>query len=100
MNHFRIPKVLAVAGAIAFGTVFAQAQQSAPTPKPAPAATTTTSPPSTTEKVEAWTEKQWAAAQKEWSKNKTKWADCRKQSNHQKLSVRKSWSFLYTCMTS
>jgi hypothetical protein len=58
------------------------------------------SKPSTAEQVETWSRKQWDAAKKEWAKDKTKWADCRKQSSDQKLKGRKSWSFVYTCMTS
>jgi hypothetical protein len=65
------------------------------------AAIAQTSPqPSTATQVEKWTTKQWEAAKKEWSKDKKKWADCRKQSRDQKLEGRKSWSFLYKCMTS
>jgi hypothetical protein len=62
-------------------------------------AATDSSNPSMTERVETWTKKQWAAAKKEWAKDKAKWADCRAQSKKQKLTGRKSWSFLYTCMT-
>jgi hypothetical protein len=54
--------------------------------------------PSVTTKVEKWTTKQWNAAKMEWAKDKTKWADCQHQSTDQKLTGRKSWSFLYTCM--
>ncbi len=50
--------------------------------------------------VEAWTTKQWEAAKKKWAKDKKKWSDCQTQSSKQKLEGRKSWSFLYTCMTS
>ena len=105
MNSFRTLTAIVVAGAIALGTAFAQAQQSTLAPKPAPkpgAATTSPSPPppSTAEQVENWTTKQWEAARKEWAKDKAKWADCRKQSNAEKLKGRKSWSFLYKCMTS
>ncbi|MEA2977664.1 MAG: hypothetical protein QOF19_3184 [Alphaproteobacteria bacterium] len=48
--------------------------------------------------VENWSRKQWNATTKEWSKDKARWSDCRKQSADQKLSGRKSWSFLYQCM--
>ena len=54
--------------------------------------------PSTTTKVENWTTKQWNAAKAEWAKDKAKWADCRQQATKQKLTGRKSWAFLYTCM--
>ena len=49
--------------------------------------------------VENWTTKQWIAAKSEWAKDKGRWAYCQQQSTHQKLIGRKSWSFLYTCMT-
>ena len=55
--------------------------------------------PSTAEKVQAWSQKQWNTAKKEWAKDKAKWADCQKQSKDQKLKGRKSWTFLYNCMT-
>lgn len=60
----------------------------------------TSSQPSAAAQVEKWTTKQWETAKKEWIKDKKKWADCRKQSKDQKLEGRKSWSFLYKCMTS
>ena len=87
---------IALAAFMAAGA--AVAQTPAPTPKPAPAASAS-SQPSTTTQVENWTKKQWEAATKEWAKDKAKWADCRKQSSSQKLKGRKSWSFLYTCMS-
>jgi hypothetical protein len=57
------------------------------------------SKPSTVAQVETWTKKQWEKAKREWAKDKTKWADCRAQARQQDLHGRKSWSFLYTCMT-
>jgi hypothetical protein len=97
----RIPFCLtAVAFAALMSSGAAISQTSTPAAKPAPAATAPTSPkPSTAAQVETWSKKQWAAAKKEWAKDKTKWADCRKQSKTQKLQGRKSWSFLYKCMT-
>jgi hypothetical protein len=50
--------------------------------------------------VSKWTTKQWNQARAKWAKEKDKWADCRKQSKDQKLTGRKSWSFLASCMTS
>jgi hypothetical protein len=80
-------------------TAIAQAPE--PTTKPEPAASASdSSKPSTATQVQAWSIKHWVAAKKEWAKDKTKWSDCRKQSSEQKLAGRKSWSFLYTCMTS
>lgn len=75
-----------VAGITACGAALAQA--------PAP------STPSTAAQVETWTTAQWETAKLKWAENKTKWADCQKQSDKQKLEGRKSWSFLYSCMTS
>jgi hypothetical protein len=47
-----------------------------------------------------WTTKQWNQAKAKWAKEKDKWADCQKQSKDQKLTGRKSWSFLASCLTS
>jgi len=97
MNSTRAALAAAVvfAGITASGIAYAQAPASPPATTVAPAS----SKPSATTRVETWTKKQWNAAQKEWAKDKAKWADCRKQSKAQKLSGKKSWSFLYQCMT-
>lgn len=50
--------------------------------------------------VSKWTSKQWNHAKAKWAKEKERWADCQKQSTDQKLTGRKSWSFLASCMTS
>jgi hypothetical protein len=68
----------------------------------------TTTPPSSTppsssskvDDVSKWTSEQWNRAKAKWAKEKDKWADCQKQSKDQKLTGRKSWSFLASCMTS
>jgi hypothetical protein len=57
-----------------------------------------TAEPSVATKVEHWTTKQWDAARTDWEKDRTKWAECQQLSTDQKLTGRKSWSFLYTCM--
>ena len=68
------------------------------------AQTPTREPPSSTsskvDDVSKWTTKQWNRAKTQWAKEKEKWADCQKQSKDQKLTGRKSWSFLASCMTS
>ena len=51
------------------------------------------------EDVSKWTQRQWNTAKAKWSKENLKWADCQKQAGEKKLSGRKSWSFLYDCMT-
>jgi hypothetical protein len=66
-------------------------------------AQTATPEPSSSSKVDdvsKWTRKEWNQAKAKWAKEKEKWADCQKQSKDQKLSGRKSWSFLASCMTS
>jgi hypothetical protein len=69
-----------------------------------PALAQTTAPaPTTSSKIDdasKWTTKQWNHAKAEWAKEKQKWADCQKKSKDQKLTGRKSWSFLASCMTS
>jgi hypothetical protein len=68
---------------------------------PAPAQTTAPAPSisSKADDVSKWTTRQWNHAKAEWAKEKQKWADCRKQSKDQKLTGRKSWSFLASSMT-
>lgn len=99
----RIRFYLTAVAASVFMTVgAADAQSPAPqqTTRPAPTASgPAAAKPSAATQVETWSRKQWEAAKKEWAMDKAKWADCRKQSSKQKLAGRKSWSFLYKCMT-
>jgi hypothetical protein len=89
---------VALAGVIAAPLAFAET--SAPDKNPVPPfSTSKPSDPSAVKQVESWTEKEWAEAVKEWSNDKAKWADCSAKSDAQKLSGRKSWSFLDQCMT-
>ena len=90
-------KIIATVLMIGFVTAQAvQAQTTAPnTSTPPPSSTTSTA----VENVSKWTTKHWNAVKAHWAKQKEKWADCQQQSNAQKLSGRKSWSFLATCMT-
>jgi hypothetical protein len=85
----------AVLGVVMSGVGLAQ------TPAPAtqePAASS--SPSSKLDDVSKWTRKQWNQARAKWAKEKEKWGDCEKQAKDQKLTGRKSWSFLASCMTS
>ncbi len=97
----RIPYCLT---AVLFAAVMTSGPTVAQTPAPPPATKAapapTVSKPTTAAQIEAWTTKQWEAAKKEWARDKAKWADCRKQSDKRKLEGRKSWWFLYQCMTS
>ena len=47
-----------------------------------------------------WTKKQWNAAKAKWSQEQAKWDTCNKEATDQKLTGRKSWSFIASCMTS
>jgi hypothetical protein len=97
--RFTLVAVVVLAGVSTSGLANAQTPSGLPAKPHAVPATTTSPEPSTAKKVETWTQKQWDTAQKEWSKDKAKWAGCQKQSHAQDLSGRKSWSFLYQCMT-
>jgi len=78
----------AILGVVASGVALAQTK----TPE--------SSSSSKIDEVSKWTTKQWNQAKAKWAKEKEKWADCQKQSKEQKLTGRKSWSFLASCMTS
>jgi hypothetical protein len=93
MKHMR-----ASLTAAALAGVFVGPLAFAKTSEPAPAAPAS-SEPSDASKVEKWTKKEWNNAVKEWAKDEAKWAGCQDQSQATKLSGRKSWSFLYRCMT-
>ena len=100
MNYTRSLIAVTLVGVVATsGAVLAQSP-SQPAQKPAPETSSpATSQPSTAEKVQHWTLKQWASAKKKLAKDKEKWANCRKQASDKNLTGRKSWSFLYECMT-
>jgi hypothetical protein len=101
MNRTRafVTAAVVLVGIAASGIAYAQSPASPPATTQAPVSSAPiSSKPSIPERVETWTKTQWNAARKEWAKNKAKWADCRKQSSNQKLTGRKSWSFLYNCM--
>ena len=88
--------VAALAASLTSGV--ALAQSTAPAPNSA-LKTQASSEPSTAAKVESWTKKQWNAAKQKWSQDKAKWNACNQDTKDQKLSGRKSWSYLYGCMT-
>jgi hypothetical protein len=77
------------------GASLAQSQtQTQPAPKPAE-----TSTMKMEEDVSKWTRKEWNAAKAKWSEEKTQWDDCQTRAKAKKLLGRKSWQFLYDCMT-
>jgi hypothetical protein len=78
--------IAVMAGLIGTGVAFSQ--------NPSPA------PPTTTEKVKAISKREWNKMKRQWAKQTDKWESCNKQADDQKLSGRKSWSFIAGCMTS
>jgi hypothetical protein len=101
MNSLR-----ASVAAIAIASLLTSTLAFSKSPEPAPASnssSTAATPPSSAtsdaDRVKNWTEKEWNEAVKEWAQDKSKWAGCRTQSAAKRLSGRKSWSFLYGCMT-
>ena len=90
------PTVAALAASLIGGV--ALAQSTAPAPPPA-SKTQDAAEPSTAAKVENWSKKQWSAATQKWSQDKAKWNACNQDTKDMKLSGRKSWSYLYDCMT-
>lgn len=100
MNSIRVTFVASVflAAIATAGVCVAQAPSSSPATISAPGVSIAPKPTAKA-RVETWTRKQWEAAKREWAKDKTKWADCRTRSIQRKLKGRKSWSFLYECMS-
>jgi hypothetical protein len=95
MSYIRVYlSAVALVGLISVGAL-----AQAPSSQASPTTLTTTTEPSAGSKVEKWSTKEWNAAKSKWAKEKIKWADCRQQSVEQKLTGRKSWGFLYDCMT-
>lgn len=86
---------LVIVAYFAAGAALAQNQTQTQPQSTKPPATSTTK----MEDVSKWTQKQWDAAKAKWSEEKAKWGDCQKQAAKAKLSGRKSWQFLYDCMT-
>ena len=87
---------LSIAFLMLVATASAFAQNQAPAEPPAkPAAAISAK----VGEVSKWTKQQWYAAKAIWVKEKTKWANCQLQAIDKKLFGRKSWPFLYNCMT-
>lgn len=100
MSRISFCLTAALLTAVLSSAAIAQTAASPPATKLAPATSAAdSSKASAPTQVEKWTKDQWEAAKKEWAKETTKWADCQKQSGKQKLEGRKSWPFLYKCMT-
>jgi hypothetical protein len=93
--------IRSASAAIAILAVVTSGAALAQTASPSTTHSDTSSSPtsSTVDDVSKWTSKEWNKAKAKWAKEKDKWADCQKQSKDQKLSGRKSWSFLASCMS-
>ena len=97
MSRLRLSLTVdALAASLACGVALAQSTMPAPNPGQMAQASPE---PSAATKVENWTKKQWNAAKQKWSQDKAKWNACNQDTKDQKLSGRKSWSYLYDCMT-
>jgi hypothetical protein len=77
-----------VAGAIGTGVAFSQSASEAQAKA------------TTTEKVKTISARQWSRMKRQWSKQTVKWTSCNKQADDQKLTGRKSWTFIASCMSS
>lgn len=49
--------------------------------------------------VSKWTHRQWHAAKVKWQEERDSWNSCQTEAKAQNLAGRKSWQFLYDCMT-
>ena len=49
--------------------------------------------------VSRWTRHQWNVAKVKWQEEKATWNGCQSEAKAQNLAGRKSWQFLYDCMT-
>jgi hypothetical protein len=76
----------------------AQAQTQAPS-SPAPMASLSAQASKTMTDVSKWSRKQWNVAKAKWVEEKDSWNGCQTRAQAQNLSGRKSWQFLYDCMT-
>jgi len=77
----------------------AGAAQAQTPPNPAPAQSISAQASQTMTDVSKWTHQQWNAAKAKWVEEKDAWNGCQTQAKAQNLSGKKSWQFLYDCMT-
>jgi hypothetical protein len=78
-----------------FGAGAARAQTQTPAAPPSVSAQAQ----QTVTDVSRWTRRQWHAAEAKWREEKDAWNGCQSQAKAQNLAGRKSWQFLYDCMT-
>jgi hypothetical protein len=89
---------LAFAGVLTVGPAATTMAQTQSTP---PRDTTSASAQAsqTMNDVSKWTRKQWHAVKVKWQEERASWNSCQSEARAQSLSGRKSWQFLYDCMT-
>jgi hypothetical protein len=98
---------LALAAAFGIGaatsmaqTSMAQTQSTSPKGTSAPKDTSASAQASQTmTDVSKWTRRQWHAAKVKWQEERNSWNSCETEAKTQNLAGRKSWQFLYDCMT-
>jgi hypothetical protein len=90
--------ILMLVAVALLGAGAAQAQTQAPS-SPAPMASLSAQASQTMTDVSKWTRKQWIAAKAKWVEEKDVWNGCQTQAKAQNLAGKKSWQFLYDCMT-
>jgi hypothetical protein len=91
---------MSLAVAAVLGTVPALAQtQGAPAKSASNDTSVSAQATQTMTDVSRWTHKQWSAAKAKWAEEKDAWNGCQNEARTKNLSGRKSWQFLYDCMT-
>jgi hypothetical protein len=91
---------LALTGALGIGAATSLAQTpSAPPKDTSRAASMSAQASETMTGVSKWTRRQWHDAKAKRQKEKDAWNGCQNEAKTQNLSGRRSWQFLYDCMT-
>jgi hypothetical protein len=85
---------LALAAALGIGPAMAQTQST-----PSKDTSVSAQASQTMTDVSKWTREQWHAAKVKWQEERASWNSCQTEARSQNLSGRKSWQFLYDCMT-
>jgi len=88
---------IAVMSLLAVMLVGGAAQAQTQTPAAPPSISAQAS--QTVNDVSKWTRQHWHAARAKWQEEKIAWNGCQNEAKAQNLSGRKSWQFLYDCMT-
>lgn len=92
---------LALVAAFGIGAATSMAQTSMAQTQTTPPKDTSVSAQAsqTMTEVSKWTRRQWHAAKVKWQEERDSWNSCQTEAKAQNLAGRKSWQFLYDCMT-